>query len=52
MKVIRIDEHGGPEVLRLREIEALEPGPCEVRVGLHAAGLNFVDIYGSVAKIQ
>ena len=45
MKVIRIDEHGGPEVLRLREIEAPEPGPGEVRVGLHAAGLNFVDIY-------
>jgi NADPH2:quinone reductase len=45
MKVIRIDEHGGPEVLRLREIELPEPGPGEVRVGLHAAGLNFVDIY-------
>ena len=45
MKVICIDEHGGPEVLRLREIEAPEPGPGEVRVGLHAAGLNFVDIY-------
>jgi len=45
MKVIRIDEHGGPEVLRLREIEAPEPGPGEVRVGLHAAGINFVDIY-------
>jgi NADPH2:quinone reductase len=45
MKVIRIDKHGGPEVLRLREIELPEPGPGEVRVGLHAAGLNFVDIY-------
>jgi NADPH:quinone reductase len=45
MKVIRIDEYGGPEVLRLREIELPEPGSGEVRVGLHAAGLNFVDIY-------
>ena len=45
MKVIRIDEHGGAEVLRLREIELPEPGPGEVRVGLHAAGLNFVDIF-------
>jgi NADPH2:quinone reductase len=45
MKVIRIDEHGGPEVLLLREIELPEPGPGEARVGLHAAGLNFVDIY-------
>ncbi len=45
MKVIRIDEYGGPEVLRLREIEAPEPGRGEVRVRLRAAGLNFVDIY-------
>jgi NADPH:quinone reductase len=45
VKVIRIDEYGGPEVLRLREIDLPEPGPGEVRVRLHAAGLNFVDIY-------
>jgi NADPH2:quinone reductase len=45
MKIVRIDEYGGPEVLRLREIELPEPGPGEVRVRLHAAGLNFVDIY-------
>jgi NADPH:quinone reductase len=45
MKVIRIEEHGGPEVLRLREIELPEPGPGEVRVRLHAVGINFVDIY-------
>jgi NADPH:quinone reductase len=45
MKIIRIDEYGGPEVMRLREIELPEPGPGEVRVRLHAAGVNFVDIY-------
>jgi NADPH:quinone reductase-like Zn-dependent oxidoreductase len=45
MKVIGIDEYGGPEVLRLREIKLPEPGPGEVRVRLHAAGVNFVDIY-------
>jgi NADPH2:quinone reductase len=45
MKAVRIEENGGPEVLRIREIELPEPGPGEVIVGLHAAGLNFVDIY-------
>jgi NADPH:quinone reductase len=45
MKAVRIEENGGPEVLRFREIELPEPGPGEVIVGLHAAGLNFVDIY-------
>jgi len=35
MKVIRINEHGGPEVLRLQEIELPERGPGEVRVGLN-----------------
>jgi NADPH2:quinone reductase len=45
MKAIRIDEYGGPEVLRLREVELPEPGPGEVRIRLRAAGLNFVDIY-------
>jgi NADPH2:quinone reductase len=45
MKIIRIDKYGGPEVLQLREVELPEPGPGEVRVRLHAAGVNFVDIY-------
>jgi NADPH2:quinone reductase len=45
MKAIWIDSHGGPEVLRLRDVVASEPGPGEARVRLRAAGLNFVDIY-------
>jgi NADPH:quinone reductase len=45
MKAIRIDSHGGPEVLRLRDVDLPKPGPGEVRVRLRAAGLNFVDIY-------
>jgi NADPH2:quinone reductase len=45
MKAIRIESHGAPEVLRLRDVEKPQPGPGEVRVRLRAAGLNFVDIY-------
>src|SRR5262245_57603528 len=45
MKAIRIESHGAPGVLRLRDVETPQPGPGEVRVRLRAAGLNFVDIY-------
>ncbi|MGW2962718.1 quinone oxidoreductase family protein [Streptomyces sp. NPDC001220] len=43
MKVIVINEAGGPEVLQLRERPALRPGPGEVRVDVRAAGVNFFD---------
>ena len=42
---IRIHSHGGPEVLRLEEIELPAPGPGEVRIRHEAIGLNFIDTY-------
>src|SRR6266581_6543741 len=42
---IRINETGGPEVLRWEELALPEPGPGEARVRHHAVGLNFIDIY-------
>ena len=45
MRAIRIHEHGGPEVLRLEELDLPQPGPGEVRIMVRAAGVNFVDIY-------
>jgi NADPH:quinone reductase-like Zn-dependent oxidoreductase len=36
-------EHGGPEVLELREIERPEPAPTEILVRVAVAGLNPVD---------
>jgi NADPH2:quinone reductase len=36
---------GGPEVLRLEEIEVKDPGPGEARIRQTAVGVNFVDIY-------
>lgn len=44
-KAIRIETHGGPEVLKLVDIDVPAPGPGEVRVRNHAVGLNFIDIY-------
>jgi len=45
MKAIRIEEYGGPETLRLGNLELPDPGPGEVHVKLRAAGLNFVDVH-------
>jgi NADPH:quinone reductase-like Zn-dependent oxidoreductase len=43
MRAIRQETFGGPEVLRLVEVERPEPGPTEVLVRVHAAGVNPVD---------
>lgn len=43
MRAVVVDEFGGPEVLRVREIEGPAPGPGQVRVAVHAAGTNPVD---------
>lgn len=43
--VITLDETGGAEVLRHREVELPPPGAGEVRVRHSAIGVNFVDIY-------
>lgn len=43
MKAIQIHSFGGPEVLRLDDVPVPEPGPREVLVRVHAAGVNPVD---------
>lgn len=44
-QAIRIEEHGGPEVLKLVDVEIAPPKAGEVRVRNHAIGLNFIDTY-------
>jgi NADPH2:quinone reductase len=44
-KAIRFHETGGPEVLRLEDVEVGEPGPGELRIRHTAIGVNFVDTY-------
>ncbi|MDB5077148.1 MAG: NADPH:quinone oxidoreductase family protein [Chloroflexi bacterium] len=44
MKAIRIHETGGPEVLRLEEVETPEPLEGQVRIKVAAAGVNYADI--------
>jgi NADPH2:quinone reductase len=45
MKAIRIGETGGPEVMKLEELDLGKPGPGEVRVRQTAIGLNYIDTY-------
>jgi NADPH2:quinone reductase len=44
-RAIHIDQHGGPEQLKLVQVTVGEPGPGEIRIRHHAVGLNFIDIY-------
>ncbi|WP_046471809.1 quinone oxidoreductase family protein [Allosalinactinospora lopnorensis] len=45
MRAIVIEEYGGPEVMRLTETAAPEPGPGQVSIDVEASGVNFIDIY-------
>src|SRR5690606_2979057 len=45
MRAIRIDAPGGPDVLRVAEVPAPEPGPGQARVAIKVAGVNYIDIY-------
>jgi NADPH2:quinone reductase len=45
MKAIRAHAFGGPEVLQLDEVPDPTPGSGQVRVRLHAAGVNPFDTY-------
>src|SRR6187431_1546874 len=42
---IRIHETGGPEVLRLEQVEIGKPGPGEVLVRHTYVAVNFIDVY-------
>jgi NADPH:quinone reductase len=42
---IRIDQVGGPEMMKLVELPVGEPGAGEIRIRHHACGLNFIDVY-------
>ena len=44
-KAIRIDQPGGPEQLKLVDVQVGEPGPGEIRIRHKAVGLNYIDVY-------
>lgn len=44
-KAVRMHQTGGPEVLRLEDMDVGEPGPGQVRLRHVAVGLNYADTY-------
>jgi NADPH2:quinone reductase len=44
-RAIQINHVGGPDQLRLVDVEVGEPGPGEIRIRHHAVGLNYIDVY-------
>jgi NADPH:quinone reductase len=44
-RAIRIEKHGGPEVMQWVDAPAAEPGAGEVRLRQTAIGLNYIDTY-------
>jgi NADPH:quinone reductase len=45
MKAIVVHQYGGPEVLKLEDVEIGKPGPGEALIHIEASGVNFIDIY-------
>jgi len=45
MRAIQVNEPGGPEKMQLVEVADPQPGPKQALVRLHAAGVNFIDVY-------
>jgi len=45
VKAIRVHQVGGPEVMKLEDVELSQPKAGEVRVRHHAIGLNYLDVY-------
>lgn len=45
MKAIRVNENGGPEVLRYEETPEPQIGPAQALVELEVAGINYIDTY-------
>lgn len=52
MKAIRVHSTGGPEVLRLEEVEVPRPGQGQALLRIEAIGVNFVEIYQRTGVYQ
>jgi NADPH2:quinone reductase len=50
MRAVLVESFGGPEVLRVRDLPAPEPGPGQVVVDVAASGVNFLDCYQRAGK--
>lgn len=45
MKAIQILQYGGPDVLKIQNVQVEKPGHGQALIRIEAAGVNFIDIY-------
>ena len=43
-RAVQIDQHGGPEQMKIVDVQVGEPGPGQIRIRHKAIGLNFIDV--------
>ena len=43
IRVVKIEKNGGPEVLKIKNVQIGEPGPNQVLMETKAMGLNYID---------
>jgi NADPH2:quinone reductase len=51
-RAVQIDQHGGPEQMKIVDVSVGEPGPGEIRIRHKAVGLNFIDVYQRTGLYQ
>lgn len=52
MKAIRVEQPGGPEVLRVADVPVPAPGAEQALIRVEAAGVNFIDVYHRTGLYQ
>jgi NADPH2:quinone reductase len=52
VKAIRVHANGGPEALRVDDVETPRPGPGEVLVKIEFSGVNFIDVQYRAGKYK
>ena len=52
MRAVHCHAWGGPESLEIADTDPPEPGPGQVRLAVHAAGINFADILMVAGQYQ
>lgn len=45
MKAIQMAQYGGPDVLKIQDVQIGKPGKGQVLINIKAAGVNFIDVY-------
>ncbi|HZY17448.1 MAG TPA: quinone oxidoreductase [Ramlibacter sp.] len=51
-RAVQIDQHGGPEQMKIVDVQVGDPGPGEIRIRHKAVGLNFIDVYQRTGLYQ